>query len=1162
MLAKFDWPSTVALIVLCLCLSASAEETGAEDEIHLERQDACAFYCFLLPKQKDSSESIKKNIDALRDMNCTHLVYGYASIDHHYRVHAPNQNDMLLDAYWGNYRLLHELHSRTPPMKLLLGVREDLGVHFIDSSSTRKNVTKNVVLHAEHNYFDGFFLNLRDTQLNSFYFEQFVKDLRLEIEDRVHRHGKTHKTVVLALRAQDAFHTSRRVRAYVDKFDAFYLKGDESLSAQSDVTTVVSLDPIYMDENTPFEDVISEMANTLVKNGIPEEKLIIGLNTVARGYSLASRNDTSHGSFAYEYAHLNNSQSKDGRFAYQEICKLPGAENVEYWDKSVTTSFVDDQDNLFSFNMPNHESMERKVTYIMNHGFGGIGISHVEADDPEDDCGNGPYPLYKFVSERLKCKKHAHEHGGTTECKRMCVYRPERGQISFQNFKAEWCSHYVISSIGFNSNGTIDASQLVKDAISNYNSWSAPQKPYLVLSIGAEQGTDDWQRVLDDESKRKTLINGIWHLYKDNNADGVSIDFVKEAIASSPQEKDAMTNFEVFLKELKNAKPIRKAAVFLTVTSESTFLNYYNIPHINSTVDYVVLEGYRFHSPSDEFTGHHSPLFGNSSFTGDKSIKSIEGLADAWSKGGVPRNRLILGFSAAGVVMNVIRDEESPALRSADVHDTKFIGLKLDKSDVQTEEHSTGPGLISQTELCEELQKGKAIHRFIHELAVPVARKDNSYYSYDDSRSIQTKAIWASLNHFAGVSLHAIEFDNPESRCPSKEPFNLLQKIVETQACEACANPMKSPEKFIIDSDSCQPKPFRIICNYQLPKVDVIDNSALSSELIPFDRCDEVVIEEIILTHGGVLTFHGEQEHANLNKVFDLIHRRPDFKKQLYLILRCRMTPDEFKNQLEGKLITAEKIAGQLSGFSSFAGIELRCDQAMNNETKPLFKEFVNNLKTIYESRKDQQNLPCVETVSIRIPIWNKNLTEKYDVEQLNGVHQVVLETFEHEAKNARLVSPLYGLDKSDETHSIDFAISNWIETGIRREKIIMQLPTYGLVQTFTNSNAHHRFNDTVEEHFSLISQPALCFLFNQTGPNSYQQHILYDMVNAYATSNNKIISYETTETVTYKVKFAIRERLGGVGLLNLNQEDYHGICNTREFGLLNAVHASICPAM
>lgn len=99
-------------------------------------------------------------------------------------------------------------------------------------------------MHAEYNYFDGLFLNLHDTQLNSFYFEQFVKELRQGIEDRVHRHRKPRMMLVLALNAHDSFYTSRKVKAYADKFDAFYLKGDEPLTSESDVTTSISLDPV------------------------------------------------------------------------------------------------------------------------------------------------------------------------------------------------------------------------------------------------------------------------------------------------------------------------------------------------------------------------------------------------------------------------------------------------------------------------------------------------------------------------------------------------------------------------------------------------------------------------------------------------------------------------------------------------------------------------------------------------------------------------------------------------------------------------------------------------------------------------------------------------------------------------------------------------------
>lgn len=110
-----------------------------------------------------------------------------------------------------------------------------------------------------------------------------------------------------------------------------------------------------------FEDAISQMAISLINNGITENKIIIGLSANARGYNLVDRNETYHGAPVYEFARIESSKSIDGRFPYQDICHLPGYEQYEYWNNTVAVSFVDDDDNWFSLNKPEHESFARKV---------------------------------------------------------------------------------------------------------------------------------------------------------------------------------------------------------------------------------------------------------------------------------------------------------------------------------------------------------------------------------------------------------------------------------------------------------------------------------------------------------------------------------------------------------------------------------------------------------------------------------------------------------------------------------------------------------------------------------------------------------------------------------------------------------------------------------
>lgn len=68
-------------------------------------------------------------------------------------------------------------------------------------------------------------------------------------------------------------------------------------------------------------------------------------------------------------------------------------------------------------------------------------------------------------------------------------------------------------------------------------------------------------------------------LYTDTNADGVSIDFVKEPIVENEKDKDGVKNFGDFLTELKLAKP-QKAVIFLTVSFHSSYHNEYNFIHV------------------------------------------------------------------------------------------------------------------------------------------------------------------------------------------------------------------------------------------------------------------------------------------------------------------------------------------------------------------------------------------------------------------------------------------------------------------------------------------------------------------------------------------------------------------------------------------------------
>lgn len=62
-----------------------------------------------------------------------------------------------------------------------------------------------------------------------------------------------------------------------------------------------------------------------------------------------------------------------------------------------------------------------------------------------------------------------------------------------------------------------------------------------------------------------------------------------------------------------------------------------------------------------------------------------------------------------------------------------------------------------------------------------------------------------------------------------------------------------------IENLNCKPK-FRVICNYELLKSDA--SGQMTPDLIPFEKCDEIVIEELILDSKGEIIYENNNEYA------------------------------------------------------------------------------------------------------------------------------------------------------------------------------------------------------------------------------------------------------------------------------------------------------------
>ncbi|KAI6235475.1 Chitinase-like protein C25A8.4 [Aphelenchoides besseyi] len=1123
--------SVVLLLCFLISIGLRTKVSAAENEdIELQDSNSCSFFCFLLAKEDDT---ISRHVDAAKNLNCTHVVYGYALIDQHQNLHDPNVNDFPMAATWGNYRYLQTLQQQQRPAKLFLAIREKERINFIDSSYARAKVINNIIQKAVFHYFDGIFLNLRSTSLLSFHYENFIRELRTELNVRATATSQKPLQLVVAVNAQNVFEAHRKLGTFAHMIDQLYLKSDEIISAV-DENTAVLVEPLYGDTHTQLLDTISETAESIIAAGVPAEQIVIGLSSWARGYNLAS-NLTVNGAPVYDFVQMDDSMRSDGRFALQEICELANSTQLIHHDKSGAVSFVLNETQFFSYNPPQHESVARKIRWISSHGYGGIGVMQLEADDPTNHCGLGKYPLATAIAKQFKCSKRQHDQEKTTSCNRVCIYRPNVDHISYERLMPNWCSHIVVSSIEFKGDGSISETNEFKGAIVEYAKWSVTRKPFLILSIGAEMYWNHWNSLITNSSARHVFVQNARQIYVDSNAHGLELSLLDPIEVSEEIAQKVQTEFSNLLDELRKEMP-KNALIFVTVTPFLTFANAYNVDMLNRNTDFIILEGHRFHH-SPAFTGHHSPLFSDSKLLANSNM-SIESMANAWSS--YPNDRILVGFSSLGTRMSLPVGTTHQQQERSD--DDSFLGLSTETSRT---DRSTGSGVITQTELCEELVGSSTIHQYIAELGIPVAKKDNEFFAYDDVRSIQTKTIWSSMNGFGGVAFHAIEADNANGKCPSGQPFSLLRKIADTQTCQQCVQ-SKTEEQ-----SKCDPDPFSVICSYRLP--DEKDQQPMLPATIPFENCSEVVVEDLLWSADGHLRFRDQKSRDQLIALTEL-RETNQLAKQTRLIaaVKCGMLPKKMEEMLSSNRNLTASILEHLHRYN-FDGVELRCDHTLTEKTRKSFLHF--NLLLIEQLKGYHHHDACAATLSIRIPVSNNNLTEKYDIQLLNSVRHVVLEPFEINPQHAKLISPLFGLDKSNESHAIDSTVNNWIDSGVQAKKIIVHIPSYGIVQNF--STTVKAFGAGVQSNYTMIAQRDICTLLRR--PNVHQ-HTFYDMIAAYATTpENQWITYETPSILRYKVNYAIREHLGGVGLVPLNRDDFQNNCGNGAFPLLNTIKQSIC---
>lgn len=248
------------------------------------------------------------------------------------------------------------------------------------------------------------------------------------------------------------------------------------------------------------------------------------------------------------------------------------------------------------------------------------------------------------------------------------------------------------------------------------------------------------------------------------------------------------------------------------------------------------------------------------------------------------------------------------------------------------------------------------------------------------------------------------------------------------------------------------------------------------------------------------------------------------------------------------------RLAGAIRSFVdtySFNGVELRCADMVSKTTRIQFAHF---LRVLNKQMKVNTTEKCGHSVSLRLSAWQSDLRSIYDVIVLNTLHHVVLEPFTvpllPDAAFAH--SPLFPIAGQSLT-SIDTIVRRWENSGLARSKILLQIPSYGMEQLLVN-RTDIGIGRPAEREYAIIGQTELCQRLKYAGT---VRKLRWDSmtVNAWSTGG-RWISIDDQQTVKYKMRYALREGLAGVGLMSLNEDDHLGTCGSGVFPILRSISA------
>ncbi|CDW58146.1 CBM 14 and Glyco hydro 18 domain containing prote in [Trichuris trichiura] len=338
---------------------------------------------------------------------CTHVFLAFATLSDKYEVTTSEWNDI-----GSFYDVMKEFKRQDPNLKVLLSLG---GWSFgtkkfkkVASSSKLKNsFVASLMRFLRKHSFDGFDLDWEYPDTES--------DRRaMAIAERIHwekTRGRRPQLILTAAVAasQDKIEKGYDVPAlarYVDFVNVMTYDFHGSWEKRTGINS-----PLFAGNHRSYSEATmstSSAVNFWVAKGMPREKIIVGLPTYGRGWTLLNPSDFSVGSKAIDASLPLNYTRAPGVIAFYESCELLKQGAKSFRDKETGSVILVRENQWFSYD--DTESFTQKLRWIKENHFGGAFVWSLDTDDFKGifcpQYKGMTYPLVRTMSAILSNKEN------------------------------------------------------------------------------------------------------------------------------------------------------------------------------------------------------------------------------------------------------------------------------------------------------------------------------------------------------------------------------------------------------------------------------------------------------------------------------------------------------------------------------------------------------------------------------------------------------------------------------------------------------------------------------------------------------------------------------------------------------------------------------------